>query len=105
MRHALHVTAVSSSLCSLGAHLGHVKVDAYQSLSYYVLGGRSFFVIIDLDKTVTMLKSALLFFEHLILHYGHVVFCHSSIAQFSVHFKYFLSRIVNSRNQSFSYLK
>jgi ribosomal protein S2 len=103
MRMINNLNIISSSLCSLGAHLGHLQVDAYQSLSYYILGNRSFFIIIDLDKSVYMLKSAIVFFEQMILHYGHAVFCHSSIVHFSLSLKNYLSRIITARNQSFSY--
>jgi ribosomal protein S2 len=98
-----NVQVLSSLLCALGAHLGHIRVDAYHSLSYYVLGSRNYFIIIDLDKTVPMLKKALLFFESVILDFGHAVFCYSGIVQLSSHMKLFFSRLINARNQSFSY--
>jgi ribosomal protein S2 len=94
---------IGNVLCSLGAHIGHLKVEAYQSMSHYVLGGRGLFVVIDLDKTVPMLKSAIVFFEQMILHYGHAVFCHSGIARLSTMLLDYVSRIVTHNNQSFSY--
>lgn len=103
MREASTAQQISKLLCSLGAHLGHLKVEAFQSLSHYVLGCRGSFVIIDLDKTVPMLKAGILFLEHTILHYGHAVFCHSDITRFSTAFLDYVSRIVNNKNQSFSY--
>lgn len=103
MRDVNNLNVISNSLCSLGAHLGHLKVDAYHSLSYYVLGNRSSFMIIDLDKTVPMLKSALVFFEHMVNNYGHAVFCHSNIVHFSLQLNNYVSRLVDARNQSFSY--
>jgi ribosomal protein S2 len=103
MCEASNFQRISKLLCSLGAHIGHMKVEAFQSLSHYVLGCRGLFVVIDLDKTVSMFKAAILFLEHTILHYGHVVFCHSGIVRFSTTLLDYLSRIVNTKNQSFSY--
>lgn len=104
--HAAHnINLISNSLCSLGAHLGHFKVDAYQSLSYYVLGNRNSFIIIDIDKAIPMLKAAILFIEQMVRNYGHVVFCHSNIVHFSLQLNNYVSRVVNARNQSFSYWK
>ena len=103
MRASYNVNRICNVLYSLGAHLGHLKVEAYQSLSNYVLGVRGLFVVIDLDKTVPMLKSAIIFIEQMILNYGNAVFCHSSIKCFSTMLLDYVSRIVNSKNQSFSY--
>jgi ribosomal protein S2 len=98
-----NLQVLSSLLCALGAHLGHIRVDAYNNISHYLLGSRQYFMIIDLDKTVPMLKKALLFFESVILDFGHAVFCYSDISKLNSHMKLFFSRIINVCNQSFSY--
>ncbi len=103
MRADSNLKRIGNVLCALGAHLGHLKVEAYQSLSHYVLGGRGLLIVINLDKTVPMLKSAILFYEQMIMHYGHAVYCHSSVVRFSTQLINYFSRVVNRHNQSFSY--
>lgn len=89
----------------MGAHIGHLHVEAYDSLSYYLLGTRSFFVVFDLYKTISFIKNALLFFERLILNFGHSLFCYSNVSTLNTHIKLFFIQLIKERNQSFSYLK
>jgi len=87
----------------LGAHIGHMHVEAYHCLSNYVLGTRHYFTVFDLKKTVPMLKKAILFLEQLISNFGHALFCYSGISVLNPSIKLFLSNIIKERNQSFSY--
>jgi len=87
----------------MGAHIGHLHVEAFDSLSYYILGTRSFFVIFDLQRTVSYIKNALIFFEHLVSDFGNVLFCYSGVSVLNIHIKLFFIQLIKSRNQSFSY--
>jgi NADH:ubiquinone oxidoreductase subunit 6 (subunit J) len=92
-RHAEFVSnapiVLSSSLFSLGAHIGHVCVEAYDYMSYFVMGTRS--------------KNAILYLERLISHFGHAPFCYSSIDTLNANVKHFFAKIIGERNQSLSY--
>jgi ribosomal protein S2 len=90
-------------LFSLGAHIGHLRADSYSGLSYFLLGTRSFFTVFDLQKTVPLIKNALMFLEQLVGAFGHALFCYSGVAILNSHIKYFLINIVQDKNQSFSY--
>jgi len=98
-----HAVYISNSLYSLGAHIGHLRVDAYASLSFYVSGGRHYFIVFDIAKTIPLLKKALLFFAQLVSRFGNVVFSYSGVARSSVHLKYYLTHLINAHNHSFSY--
>lgn len=89
----------------MGAHIGHLHIEAYDSLSYYLLGTRSFFVVFDLYKTISFIKNALIFFERLVLNFGHALFCYSGVSNLNIHIKLFFIQLIKERNQSFSYLK
>lgn len=103
------LTSLSTSLSlerylfSLGAHIGHLRVDSYSGLSYFLLGTRSFFTVFDLQKTVPLIKNALLFLEQLVGSFGHALFCYSGVAILNTHLKSFLIHVVHEKNQSFSY--
>ena len=94
---------LTNCLFSLGAHIGHLRVEAYDCLSYYILGTRSFFIVFDLQKTIPLIKNALLFFEHIITNFGNVLFCYSGVSVLNLSIKYFFIRHVAERNQSFSH--
>lgn len=92
-------------LFALGAHIGHLRVEASQCLSNYLLGIRGFFLVIDLRKTVSMIKSAILFIERIVRSFGHALFCLSNITNVNAHIRLYLSTIVTGRNQSFSHIR
>lgn len=94
---------LSTYLFSLGAHIGHLRVEEYQSSSHYMIGTRSLFNVIDLRKTIPMLKSALLFVERVIHNFGHALFCHAGLINIGMHIRAYFTEIVTSRNQSFSH--
>ena len=97
------INKLSSYLFSLGAHIGHLRVEAYQSMSHYVVGTRGLFTVIDLQKTVPMLKSAVLFMERIVNNFGHALFCYSGIETLNIHLRHLFIQIVTCRNQSFSH--
>ena len=103
--HVCHSVVLRESLFSMGAHIGHLLFEACDSLSYYFLGIRSFFVVFDLNKTISCIKNALIFFERLIFNFGHSLFCYSGVSNLNIHIKLFLIQLTKERNQSFSYLK
>lgn len=94
---------LSDYLIELGAHIGHIYVDSYCDMSYYILGVRSNFTIIDTKKTVPMIKSAIIFVEQLIANFGNLLFCYSGVSTMNLHLKYFLMKCIGARNQSFSH--
>lgn len=87
----------------MGAHIGHLHVEAFDSLSYYILGTRSFFIIFDLHRTVSYIKNALLFFEHVVSNFGNSLFCYSGVSMLNIHIKLFFIQLIKDKNQSFSY--
>lgn len=97
------LNALTNYLFFLGAHIGHLRVEAYQSMSNYIIGTRGLFTVIDLQKTVPMLKSAILFMERIVYNFGHALFCYSGIATLNMHLRHYFIRIVTERNQSFSH--
>lgn len=92
-------------LLSMGAHIGHMLFEVCDGLSYYFLGIRGFFVVFDLNKTVSSIKNALIFFERLISNFGHSLFCYSGVSNLNIHIKLFIIQLIKERNQSFSYFK
>jgi ribosomal protein S2 len=94
---------LTSYLFSFGAHIGHLKCEAYDCLSSYILGTRHFFAIFDLNKTVPMIKNALLFFEQLVYNFGQALFCYSSVSVLNTHVRHLFVNMTKDRNQSFSY--
>jgi ribosomal protein S2 len=87
----------------MGAHIGHSHVEAYDSVSYYLLGTRNFFVVFDLYKTIPFPKNALVFLERLVSQFGNVPFRYSGVSILNIHIKSFFSSFITERNQSFSY--
>ena len=98
-----NAVTLTSYLFSFGAHIGHLKCEAYDCLSSYILGTRHFFAIFDLNKTVPMIKNALLFFERMIYNFGQAVFCYSGVSVLNIHIRHLFANMAKSRNQSFSY--
>jgi ribosomal protein S2 len=94
---------LTSYLFSFGAHIGHLKFEAYDCMSVYVLGTRHLFVIIDLNKTIPMLKTALLFFDKIVYNFGHALFCYSGVSILNTHIRHLFINMLNDRNQSFSH--
>lgn len=89
----------------MGAHIGHLHVEASDSISFCSLGTRRFFVVFDLYKTLSFIKTALVFFERVIQNFGNSLFCYSGVSTLNIHIKMFLIQLIKERNQSFSYLK
>jgi ribosomal protein S2 len=100
---AMHCTHIIDCLYSMGSHIGHLHVEAYDGLSYYLLGIRNFFTVSDVHKTISLLKNALLFYECLVSNYGHALFCYSNIESLNMHVKFFFIKLICDRSQSFSY--
>jgi ribosomal protein S2 len=94
---------LSTFLFSLGAHIGHIRVDSYHSLSPFIAGERNYFMIMDIQRTIPMLKKALVFYSDIISSFGHSVFCYSCVDMLNIYLKTYFSRIISARNQSFSY--
>jgi ribosomal protein S2 len=95
--------SIHNYLFSLGAHIGHLNVDSYDNVCYFILGTRCFFTVFDLKKTIPLLKNALLFFEHVIINFGLSLFCYSGIRVLNSHIRNLLSVKIKKINQSFSY--
>lgn len=101
--HPCNAVTLTSYLFSFGAHIGHLKFEAYDCLSNYILGTRHSFAIFDISKTIPMIKNALVFFEKLVSNFGQALFCYSGIAVLNTHIRHLFVNITNNRNQSFSY--
>jgi ribosomal protein S2 len=95
--------SIHSYLFSLGAHIGHLNVDSYDDVCYFILGTRCFFTVFDLKKTIPLLKNALLFFEHVISNFGLSLFCYSGVGFLNSHIRNLLYVKIKKINQSFSY--
>lgn len=98
-----NTTTLSNYLYTLGVQIGHLYVEPYDASAYYIIGTRSFFTVSDISKTVPLIKSAVLFFEHVIQNFGNCLFSYSGIQYLNVHLKFFFSSLVQQHNQSFSY--
>jgi ribosomal protein S2 len=94
---------LTSYLFSFGAHIGHLKCEAYHGLCSYVLGTRHSFAVFDINKTIPMIKNALLFFEQLVYNFGQALFCYSSVSALNTHVRTLFVNMTKDRNQSFSY--
>jgi ribosomal protein S2 len=91
------------SMYSLGAHVGHLRVESSAQMNYYLIGSRNYFNIFDVSRSIHAIKKALLFFDLVIRGFGHALFCYSGIDKVSIHMRDFIGNVVTSRRQSFSY--
>ena len=95
-----HSVTLAKYLISLGAHIGHLYVEAHGNMCYYMLGVRSFFIIIDTARTVTHLKKAYIFIEQIVHNFGNVLFCYSDVSALNIHIRLFFIQMLKERNQS-----
>lgn len=98
-----YANLLTESMYSLGAHIGHLRVESSAQMNYYLIGSRNYFNIFDISRSIQAIKKALLFSDQVVRGFGHALFCYSGIDRAGVHMRAFLSNIVTLRRQSFSY--
>lgn len=89
-------------LFELGVHLGSIKNKSLSTSNFFIIGTRNDVDLIDLNKTVFVLKKSLYFMKQLGRVNGRILFHHTNLHSYSYYVKLFLiNLLVNKGEQSF----